>query len=245
MALFGFGGMRDKVWSFVEHALEDVEGMIKGRKINLPDSDELDALAKKQGRRRSKFLGELIEVVLNRISPILSDFMDFTTMIGLRKRDVEVFKRQDELEFVSVVSRFIPRRLLKKITNPVVNTPGFKKLVDMRPWCDKVKKKILEKNDPRAVIDFLKIVNGDLTLIKVGIQDVTRRTKDKLAKNLKDDDNPKKEWTLTKIVDLFKGKKEDNKDNEEPNKLNKVIDLFKNNKDKDKDEDKDNYKLAA
>jgi hypothetical protein len=101
--------------------------------------------------------------------------MDVLSTVGITSKDPAILPRQHEFEKYTAMTMFIPDRFLKYATDPVLKLPGFKKLVEIYPLGGKSKKNILgamksnKPVDPDDVINFLRMVNQDITLGKLAI----------------------------------------------------------------------------
>jgi hypothetical protein len=154
--------------------LEKLQGTLTNfvEKIN---EGELEAIDKKYASKRHSLLGEVLESAMVRRAPGLSKCMDLLSTIGIKSKDPEILPWQDEFEKWTSLTMFIPDFLLHFATDPVLKLPGFKKLIKIYPLGGDAKKKILEAQqagkpvDPDDVINFLRIVNQDITLGKLSI----------------------------------------------------------------------------
>lgn len=138
---------------------------------------ELRKLDEKHERERSGFLWEIIESWLARRAPWLSKFLDVSSSIWLSKKDPEVVSRQNELEWFTAWSIFIPDRFLRIITDPIVKFPLFSALVKAYPLWNSIEKKLLDTDgnikhdyDPDDVISFIRMVHQDIISGKVWVE---------------------------------------------------------------------------
>ncbi len=137
---------------------------------------EIRRLDETHERERSGFLWEIIESWLARRAPWLSKFLDVSSSIWLSKKDPEVVSRQNELEWFTAWSIFIPDRFLRIITDPIVKFPLFSALVKAYPLWNSIEKKLLDTDgnikhdyDPDDVISFIRMVHQDFISGKVGV----------------------------------------------------------------------------
>jgi hypothetical protein len=141
---------------------------------------EIRRLDETHERERSGFLWEIIESWLARRAPWLSKFLDVSSSIWLSKKDPEVVSRQNELEWFTAWSIFIPDRFLRIITDPIVKIPWFAALVKAYPLGNSIEKKLLDWDgnikdnyDPDDVISFIRMVHQDFISGKVGIDKIS------------------------------------------------------------------------
>lgn len=119
-------------------------------------------------RERSSFLWEIVESWLARRAPWLSKFLDVSSSVWITRKDPEVVSRQNELEWFTAWSIFIPDRFLRIVTDPIVKIPWFAVFVKSYPLWNSIEKKLLDgsgniKNnyDPDDVISFIRLVHQD------------------------------------------------------------------------------------
>ncbi len=141
---------------------------------------ELKRLDETHERERSSFLWEIVESWLARRAPWLSKFLDVSSSIWITNKDPEVVSRQNELEWFTAWSIFIPDRFLRIITDPIVKIPWFAALVKAYPLGNSIEKKLLDWDgnikdnyDPDDVISFIRMVHQDFISGKVGIDKIS------------------------------------------------------------------------
>ena len=129
---------------------------------------EVKALDENHERERSSFLWEIVESGLARRAPWLSKFLDVLSSAWITNKDPEVVSRQNELEWFTAWTLFVPDRFLRIITDPIVKIPWFSFLVKMYPWWDSLQDKLLDSDDniksdydPDDVINFIRLVHQD------------------------------------------------------------------------------------
>jgi len=129
---------------------------------------EVKRLDERHEKERSSFLWEIVESAMARRTPWLSKFLDVLSSIWITNKDPEVVSWQNELEWFTAWSIFIPDRFLRIVTDPIVNLPWFATLVKMYPLGDSLEKDLLDskgnvkKNyDPDDVISFIRLVHQD------------------------------------------------------------------------------------
>ena len=137
---------------------------------------ELKSLDEIHERERSSFLWEIVESAMSRRTPWLSKFMDVLSSIWVTNQDPEVVSRQNELEWFTARSIFIPDRFLRIVTDPIVKIPWFAKFVKAYPLGNSLEKKLLNWDgsiksnyDPDDIISFIRMVHQDIISGKVGI----------------------------------------------------------------------------
>jgi len=130
-----------------------------------PEVKELD---ESHERERSSFLWEIFESALARWTPWLSKFLDVLSSAWVTNKDPEVVSRQNELEWFTAWSIFIPDRFLRIITDPIVNIPWFASLVKIYPLGDSLESDLLDSDgnikkdyDPDDVISFIRLIHQD------------------------------------------------------------------------------------
>ena len=142
---------------------------------------ELKKLDEKHEKERGSFLWEVVESWLARRAPWLSKFLDVLSSVWLKSKDPEAVSRQNELEWITAWSMFIPDRFLRIVTDPIVKIPWFAKLVKLYPMWNSIEKKLLDKDgniksnyDPDDVISFIRLVHQDFVSWKVWIDKVVK-----------------------------------------------------------------------
>ena len=130
-----------------------------------PEVKELDERHEKE---RSSFLWEIVESAMARRTPWLSKFMDVLSSIWVTNTDPEVVSWQNELEWFTAWSIFIPDRFLRIVTDPIVKIPWFASFVKLYPLGDSLEEDILDSDgnvrsdyDPDDVISFIRLVHQD------------------------------------------------------------------------------------
>jgi len=150
--------------------------MVEELATKLTSGELLDAKTSKEGKEldetyaneRHSLLWEVTESAMARWTPGFSKFMDLWTSLGFGKWDSEAVRWQKEFESLTAWTMFVPDRLLKYATNPVLKIPWFKTVVDSYPVWGKAKNKLLEAMnswkdvDPDYVINFLRLVHQDM-----------------------------------------------------------------------------------
>lgn len=129
---------------------------------------EVRKLDERHEKERSSFLWEIVESAMARRTPWLSKFMDVLSSIWVTNKDPEVVSWQNELEWFTAWSIFIPDRFLRIITDPIVNLPWFASLVKAYPLGDSLEEDLLDSDgniksdyDPDDVISFIRLVHQD------------------------------------------------------------------------------------
>jgi len=170
----------------------------------------LEEADKKHKKKRVTFMWELWESFMIRKFPGVYTFMDTLTFLKLRKWDVWAAERQKKIEkaktLMDLFGWMIPKKLLKNVTDPILDIPWFKKIIASRPGIsEKLLKKVLGWN-PIALFDVLGIMSQDINTIKAWVDSVIRRAKtnikNTLNKNNREDDQENdlnKEEIETKI----------------------------------------------
>jgi hypothetical protein len=123
---------------------------------------------------RSGIFGEVFESLLARHFPRISKLMDLSSTIGLTRRDSEVVPWQNEFESLTAFTMFVPDFLLRKITDPLVHSSIFMKVVEYWPALgEKWIKTLKAPNvDPDDVINVLRIMNQDIIAGKVPVDKI-------------------------------------------------------------------------
>ena len=139
-------------------------------------SPELKRLDERHEKERSGFLWEIVESAMARWTPWLSKFMDVISSIWLINKDPEVVSWQNELEWFTAWSIFIPDVFLRVVTDPIVNLPWFARFVKIYPLWDSLEDKLLDSDgniksnyDPDDVINFIRLVHQDFISGKVWV----------------------------------------------------------------------------
>lgn len=155
----------DKVKNMVEELATKLTNWQLLDAKNTKESQELD---EKFANERHSLLWEVTESAMARWTPGLSKFMDLWTSLGIGKWDPEAVRWQKEFESITAWTMFVPDRLLKYATDPVLKLPWFKKVVESYPVWGKAKNKLLDEMnawkdiDPDNVINFLRLVHQDM-----------------------------------------------------------------------------------
>lgn len=135
---------------------------------------EVKILDERHEKERSSFLWEIVESWLARRTPWLSKFLDVMSSIWITNKDPEVISRQNELEWFTAWSIFVPDRFLHIITDPIIKIPWFATLVKTYPLWNSIEKKLLDKDgkikenyDPDDVISFIRMIHQDFVSGKI------------------------------------------------------------------------------
>ena len=141
---------------------------------------EVKRLDERHEKERSSFLWEIVESAMARRTPWLSKFLDVLSSIWVTNKDPEVVSWQNELEWFTAWSIFIPDRLLRIVTDPIVNLPWFATLVKLYPLGDSLEEDLLDskgnvkKNyDPDDVISFIRLIHQDFISSKSWVDSIT------------------------------------------------------------------------
>ena len=141
---------------------------------------EIRKLDERHERERSSFLWEIFESALARWTPWLSKFLDVLSSVWITNKDPEVVSWQNELEWFTARSIFIPDRFLRIITDPIVKIPWFSKLVRLYPLGNSLEKKLLDSDgniksdyDPDDVISFVRLIHQDFISGKIWVNSLT------------------------------------------------------------------------
>lgn len=141
---------------------------------------EVASLDERHERERSSFLWEIFESALARWTPGLSKFLDVLSSVGITDTDSEVVSWQNELEWFTAWSIFIPDRFLRIITDPIVKIPWFATLVKIHPLGDSIEEDLLDSDgniksdyDPDDVISFIRLVHQDFISGKAWVDTIT------------------------------------------------------------------------
>jgi hypothetical protein len=160
-----FGWTIDKAKNMME---ELAAKLTSGELLDSKNNKEAKELDEKFADERHSLLWEVTESAMARWTPWLSKFMDLGTSLGVGKWDSEAVRWQKEFESITAWTMFIPDRLLKYATNPVLKIPWFKTVVENYPVWGKAKDKLLEDlnswkdADPDNIINFLRLVHQDM-----------------------------------------------------------------------------------
>lgn len=174
-----FGNKVTEVKNMVE---EFATKLTNGELLDAKTNKEAEKLDEQYADERHNLLGEVTESAMARWTPGLSKFMDLWTSLGIREWDTEAVRWQKEFESLTAWTMFIPDRLLKYATNPVLKLPWFKKVVEWyKYWLWwKVRNKLLEEMnswkdvDPDKVINFLRLVHQDMITWVVAYKKVAK-----------------------------------------------------------------------
>lgn len=161
--------------------MEELAGKLtNGELLDNKNNKEAKELDEKYADERHSLLWEVTESSMARWTPGISKFLDLGTSLGFRKWDSEAVRWQKEFESLTAWTMFIPDRLLKFATNPVLKIPWFKAVVEKYPIWGKVKNKLLDEMnswkdvDPDNVINFLRLVHQDMITWVVGYKQITK-----------------------------------------------------------------------
>lgn len=142
-------------------------------------NEELKALDARHEKERSSFLWEVVESWMARWTPGLSKFIDVLSSTWIKSKDPEAVAWQNEFEWITAWTMFVPDRFLRKVTDPIVKLPLFATLVKRYPLGNSLEKKLLDSSgniksnyDPDDVISFLRMVHQDMISGKVWIDKV-------------------------------------------------------------------------
>jgi len=141
---------------------------------NLGSGKKAEKIKEEGESERSGIFGEVFESLLTRHFPRLSKLMDLSSSVGLTKRDGEVVPWQNEFETLTAFTMFVPDFLLRKITDPLVHSSIFMKVVEYWPVLgEKWIKTLKAPNvDPDDVINVLRIMNQDIVAGKVPVDKI-------------------------------------------------------------------------
>ena len=141
---------------------------------------EVKRLDEHHERERSSFLWEIVESAMARWTPWLSKFMDVLSSVWVTNKDPEVVSWQNELEWFTAWSIFIPDRFLRIVTDPIVNLPWFATLVKLYPLGDSLEENLLDSEgnvksdyDPDDVISFIRLIHQDFISGKSWVDSLT------------------------------------------------------------------------
>ena len=141
---------------------------------------EVKRLDEHHERERSSFLWEIVESAMARWTPWLSKFMDVLSSVWVTNKDPEVVSWQNELEWFTAWSIFIPDRFLRIVTDPIVNLPWFATLVKFYPLGDSLEENLLDSEgnvksdyDPDDVISFIRLIHQDFISGKSWVDSLT------------------------------------------------------------------------
>ncbi len=144
---------------------------------NEEKNPEIKKLDESHEKERSGFLWEIIESAMDRRTPWLSKFMDVLSSAWAIYQDPEVVSWQNELEWFTAWSIFIPDRFLRIITDPIVKIPWFWSLVKAYPFGNSIENKLLDEDwnikqnyNPDDVISFIRMIHQDFISGKVGVE---------------------------------------------------------------------------
>lgn len=137
---------------------------------------EVKKLDESHERERSSFLWEIVESAMARWTPWLSKFMDVLSSIWVTNKDPEAVSWQNELEWFTARSIFIPDRFLRIVTDPIVKIPWFAAFVKAYPLWDSLEKNLLDSDgniksnyDPDDVMSFIRLIHQDFISGKVWV----------------------------------------------------------------------------
>ena len=138
---------------------------------------EIKKLDERHEKERSSFLWEIVESAMARRTPWLSKFIDVLSSVWAINQDPEVVSWQNELEWFTAWSIFIPDRFLHIITDPIVKIPWFWSLVKAYPLGNSIEKFLLDEDgnikqnyDPDDVISFIRMLHQDFISGKIGVE---------------------------------------------------------------------------